>query len=147
VQLLVNLYRHFDSQLAKNIVSGVAAFIIFRIILVFFEHAFELKGVIAINEHLSSIAAYIEPTRYVDIRDIGIKWASILIVTAMVLLMMTGMPLGVVTLFVSILSALFYFGFNGLYLVSTNAFGLLEAYPLIAVPLFVLMASILEKAG
>ena len=147
VQLLVNLYRHFDSQLAKNIVSGVAAFIIFRIILVFFEHAFELKGVIAINEHLSSIAAYIEPTRYVDIRDIGIKWASILIVTAMVLLMMTGMPLGVVTLFVSILSAMFYFGFNGLYLVSTNAFGLLEAYPLIAVPLFVLMASILEKAG
>ena len=27
--------------------------------------------------------------------------------------MMTGMPLGVVTLFVSILSALFYFGYGG----------------------------------
>ena len=36
---------------------------------------------------------------------------------------------------------------EGLYLVSTNAFRLLEAYPLVAVPLFVLMASILEKAG
>ena len=93
-------------------------------ILVFFEHAFELKGVIAINEHLSSIAAYLEPTKYIDIRDIGIKWASILIVGLMILLMTTGMPLGIVTLFVSILSALFYFGFNGLYLVSTNAFGL-----------------------
>jgi TRAP-type mannitol/chloroaromatic compound transport system permease large subunit len=146
-QLLVNLYRHFDSKVAKNIISGIAAFIIFRLILVFFEHAFELKGVIAINEHLSSIAAYLEPTKYIDIRDIGIKWASILIVGLMILLMTTGMPLGIVTLFVSILSALFYFGFNGLYLVSTNAFGLLEAYPLIAVPLFVLMASILEKAG
>ena len=65
----------------------------------------------------------------------------------MLILMMTGMPLGVVTLFVSILSALFYFGYGGLYLVSTNAFGLLEKYPLIAVPLFVLMASILERAG
>ncbi|MGB2490645.1 MAG: TRAP transporter large permease, partial [Candidatus Puniceispirillaceae bacterium] len=50
-------------------------------------------------------------------------------------------------LIVSILSALFYFGYGGLYLVSTNAFGLLEKYPLIAVPLFVLMASILERAG
>jgi tripartite ATP-independent transporter DctM subunit len=61
--------------------------------------------------------------------------------------MMTGMPLGVVTLFVSILSAVAYFGYGGLYLVSTNAFGLLEKYPLVAVPLFVLMASILERAG
>ena len=146
-QLLVNLYRHFESKLVKNIISAVAAFIVFRMILVFFEHAFELRGVIEINEYISSIAAYLEPTRYIDIRDIGIKWASIIIVSLMILLMMTGMPLGVVTLFVSILSALFYFGFNGLYLVSTNAFGLLEAYPLIAVPLFVLMASILEKAG
>ena len=65
----------------------------------------------------------------------------------MLVLMMTGMPLGVVTLFVSVLSALCYFGYGGLYLVSTNAFGLLEKYPLIAVPLFVLMASILERAG
>ena len=146
-QLLVNLYRHFDSKIAKNIIAGISAFIIFRLILVFFEQAFELKGVIAINEHLSSIAAYIEPTRYFDIREMTIAQASMLIVGLMVVLMMTGMPLGVVTLFVSILSALFYFGFNGLYLVSTNAFGLLEAYPLVAVPLFVLMASILEKAG
>jgi len=60
---------------------------------------------------------------------------------------MTGMPLGIVTLIVSILAALFYFGYGGMYLVSTNAFGLLEKYPLIAVPLFVLMASILERAG
>ena len=70
-----------------------------------------------------------------------------LIVGLMILLMMTGMPLGIVTMFVSILTALMFFGYNGMYLVSTNAFGLLEKYPLIAVPLFVLMASILEIAG
>ena len=61
--------------------------------------------------------------------------------------MATGMPLGVVTLLISIVCALLFFGPKGLYLVSTNAFGLLESYPLVAVPLFVLMASILEKAG
>ncbi len=68
-------------------------------------------------------------------------------VAALILLMMTGMPLGVVTLLISIVCALLFFGPRGLYLVSTNAFGLLESYPLVAVPLFVLMASILEKAG
>ena len=59
--------------------------------------------------------------------DISI--ASLIIVALMLALMMTGMPLGVVTLFVSILSAVAYFGYGGLYLVSTNAFGLLEKYP------------------
>ena len=83
-QLLVNLYRHFDSKIAKNIIAGISAFIIFRLILVFFEQAFELKGVIAINEHLSSIAAYIEPTRYFDIREMTIAQASMLIVGLMV---------------------------------------------------------------
>ena len=77
----------------------------------------------------------------------GIASASMLIVGLMIALMMTGMPLGIVTLIVSVLSALFYFGYGGMYLVSTNAFGLLEKYPLIAVPFFVLMASILERAG
>ena len=67
----------------------------------------------------------------------NIATVSFIIVGLMLILMMTGMPLGVVTLFVSVLSALCYFGYGGLYLVSTNAFGLLEKYPLIAVPLFV----------
>ena len=34
-----------------------------------------------------------------------------------------------------------------MYLVSTNAVDLLEKYPLVAVSFFVLMASILERAG
>ena len=59
----------------------------------------------------------------------------------------TGMPLGIVTLVVSLLFALCYFGPRGLYLVSTNAYGMLENYSLVAVPMFVLMASLLERAG
>ena len=92
--------------------------------------------------HLGSV---VDPSSMLDMR-MGIASASLLIV-GLVALMMTGMLLGIVTLIVSILSALFYFGYGGLYLVSTNAFGLLEKYPLIAVPLFVFMASILERAG
>ncbi len=77
----------------------------------------------------------------------GIEAATLLIVAALLLLMLTGMPLGVVTLVVSIGTALLYFGPRGLFLVASNVYGLLENYPLVAVPLFVFMASILERAG
>jgi len=77
--------------------------------------------------------------------DIGL--VTLLIVAALLLLMMTGMPLGVVTLTVSIGTALIFFGPRGLFLVASNVYGLLENYPLVAVPLFVFMASILERAG
>jgi tripartite ATP-independent transporter DctM subunit len=78
---------------------------------------------------------------------LGIETITLLIVTALLLLMMTGMPLGIVTLTVSIGTALLYFGPRGLFLVASNVYGLLENYPLVAVPLFVFMASILERAG
>jgi tripartite ATP-independent transporter DctM subunit len=77
----------------------------------------------------------------------GIETVTLLIVAALLLLMMTGMPLGIVTLTVSIATALLYFGPRGLFLVASNVYGLLENYPLVAVPLFVFMASILERSG
>ena len=148
VQLLVNIYRHFGSKIIKNIVTLFSFIIILRLVLVFIEQTFGSGGIAtSINSYFSLIGGYLEPNQYWDIRGISIGSASMLIVGLMILLMMTGMPLGIVTMFVSILTALMFFGYNGMYLVSTNAFGLLEKYPLVAVPLFVLMASILEKAG
>ena len=112
-----------------------------------FEHLTGSGVFASINGIYASVFSPFDPSLYVDMRDMDISIASLIIVALMLALMMTGMPLGVVTLFVSILSAVAYFGYGGLYLVSTNAFGLLEKYPLVAVPLFVLMASILERAG
>ena len=147
-QLLVNLYRHFQSKVAKNIITAIAGLILLRLLLVFLDHAFEATGIVStINGFYSYFGAYLEPNQYVDMDDISVGAASFIIVAVMLALMMTGMPLGVVTLFVSIFTALFYYGYPGMLLVSTNAYGLLEKYPLVAVPLFVLMASILEKAG
>ena len=149
VQLLVNMHRHFVSSLGKNLVLAAAALIFIRLISVtgafYFGETDSFFG--SINHLYASVGSVIDPSSMLDMREMGIASASLLIVGLMVALMMTGMPLGIVTLIVSILSALFYFGYGGLYLVSTNAFGLLEKYPLIAVPLFVLMASILERAG
>jgi tripartite ATP-independent transporter DctM subunit len=78
---------------------------------------------------------------------VDIQTASLIIVCSMILLMTTGMPLGIVTLTVSIGTALAFFGPPGLFLVASNAQGLLESYPLVAVPLFVFMANILERSG
>jgi len=76
-----------------------------------------------------------------------IQTATIIIVVSMLVLMMTGMPLGIVTLTVSIGTALVFFGEPGLFLVASNIYGLLESYPLVAVPLFVFMANIMERSG
>ena len=147
-QLYINLYRHFQSSFAKSIILAIGAVILLRIIAVMGEHLLGIGGLFSsINGVYGSVGAIVDPSVYVNMRDMDISIASLIIVAMMLALMMTGMPLGVVTLFVSILSALAYFGYGGLYLVSTNAFGLLEKYPLVAVPLFVLMASILERAG
>lgn len=77
----------------------------------------------------------------------AIEFATPLIVLTLVALMMTGLPLGIVTLVVSIGLSLLYFGPQGLFLVASNVYGLMEHYTLVAVPLFVLMASILERSG
>ena len=83
----------------------------------------------------------------IDRDEVGIAMISLFIVVALLALMMTGMPLGIVTLIISVTCALVFYGTTGMYLVSTNALDLLEKYPLVAVPFFVLMASILERAG
>ncbi|MEO0620738.1 MAG: TRAP transporter large permease subunit [Pseudomonadota bacterium] len=148
LQLLVNLWRHFESRLGRNIVLTVAGVIFLRFLLVILTHYTGSDGPAGmINGVYSGIGEALDPRQLGNARDLDLGTVSLVIVVALLLLMTTGMPLGIVTLFVSVLTALAFFGPNGLYLVSTNAFGLLEKYPLVAVPLFVLMASILEKAG
>lgn len=147
-QLLVNLYRHFESRWLRLLVQLVTVFCIARFAATVAAHYLgDAAFVTGIDGGFSAIGAALDPSRLVDARSWGIGTASLVIVASLVALMITGMPLGIVTLIVSVLCAVIFFGPRGLYLVSSNAFGLLEKYPLVAVPLFVLMASILERAG
>lgn len=148
LQLLANFYRHLVNPIARLAVVVVSVLLIGRLVLLLIGHYYE--GFILsewADSAVASIAETIDLRQLINIRAYDIGTVSIGIVITLLLLMMTGMPLGVVTLIISIVCALLFFGPKGLYLVSTNAFGLLESYPLVAVPLFVLMASILEKAG
>ena len=146
-QLLVNLYRHFENPLLKALTAAVTLFIVARIGTTVIAHYAGGGAVAELDGAFAGLGEALNPAQLFDARSIGIGTVSLIIVASLVLLMMTGMPLGVVTLIVSVICALMFFGPRGLYLVSTNAFGLLEKYPLVAVPLFVLMASILERAG
>ncbi len=148
IQLFVNLKRHFKSAFWQNVVIAAAIFVLIRLVVQVFAHYMgEESAAGSLNGVFASFLIAVDPTEFVDAREWGLGVISFGIVVTLVFLMMTGMPLGIVTLIVSVLCALLFFGPNGLYLVSSNAFGLLEKYPLIAVPLFVLMASILERAG
>ncbi|MEQ8587677.1 MAG: TRAP transporter large permease subunit [Thalassobaculaceae bacterium] len=148
LQLLANFYRHLSSPIARMAIVLVSVILVGRLVLLLIGHYAE--GFF-LSEWADAAALWVAETadlrQLINIRAYDIGTVSVGIVIALLLLMMTGMPLGVVTLIISIVCALLFFGPKGLYLVSTNAFGLLESYPLIAVPLFVLMASILEKAG
>ncbi|WP_417480647.1 TRAP transporter large permease [Maricaulis maris] len=77
----------------------------------------------------------------------SIALVTALIVIALLALMVLGTPLGVATLLVSVATSLIYFGPPGLFLVSSNVYHVLENYSLVAVPLFVFMAGILERSG
>lgn len=147
-QLLVNTWRHFDNPILKAAIIALAALIFVRFGLSIIIHYTGEGGIASTLSGLySSAGAAVNPQDWVDARAYELSTVSLVMVGVLLLLMMTGMPLGIVTLFVSVMTALVFFGPQGLYLVSTNAYGLLEKYPLVAVPLFVLMASILEKAG
>lgn len=76
-----------------------------------------------------------------------IELATFTIILALFILMLSGIPLGVVTLGVSLTTAYLYFGPAGFGLVGRQVVHVLENYSFVAVPLFVLMASIMERAG
>lgn len=148
IQLLVNLTRHFQANIFKIIVLSVLALIVLRLGLQIAEHYMgEGSALGSLSVAIKEFSGEFIDQLRVDRDEIGIATISLVIVAALIALMMTGMPLGIVTLIISVTCALLFYGNQGMFLVSTNALDLLEKYPLVAVPFFVLMASILERAG
>ena len=148
MQLLVNLTRHFRTRPLQVSTLAVMALICLRLLLQIFGHYGDTESLLyGFDVMLAENGSAFVDQFNVDRDAVGIATISLLIVAALLALMMTGMPLGIVTLIISVVCALMFYGTTGMYLVSTNAMDLLEKYPLVAVPFFVLMASILERSG
>jgi len=148
MQLMVNLHQSLVSGIGKSLVKFVALLMAVYFVAGLGVAIFgDTSPFAIITEFASNIGKALDPSKALALRKVDLGTLSIIMVLMLISLMMTGMPLGIVTLFVSVIIAIGFFGPRGLYLVSTNAAGMLEHYTLVAVPFFVLMAAILERAG
>lgn len=72
---------------------------------------------------------------------------TLAIVAAIIALLVAGVPLAFGTGAIAVALCLWKFGPDSLYLVGSRTYSFLDSYVLVSVPLFILMASILERAG
>ncbi|WP_435103753.1 TRAP transporter large permease [Arhodomonas sp. AD133] len=76
-----------------------------------------------------------------------IATATYVLVGSIFALLLTGLPLAFITGLVALLFTLGFFGPDALPLVTTRIYGFVTEYSLVAVPMFVLMASLLDRSG
>jgi tripartite ATP-independent transporter DctM subunit len=77
----------------------------------------------------------------------SIELLSLLFVAVFIVILLLGLPLAFATGAVAVVFTLFLFGVPGLTLVVSRVFTLMGNYVLVSVPLFIFMATILERAG
>jgi tripartite ATP-independent transporter DctM subunit len=86
-------------------------------------------------------------TALFDFKAMGIELATLLMFASLLLLLLTGMPLAFVTLLVALIFALGWFGPNALPLIFSRIFSFVNSFVFVSVPMFVLMAAILDRSG
>ncbi|SNR41815.1 TRAP transporter, DctM subunit [Puniceibacterium sediminis] len=80
-------------------------------------------------------------------RSLGIQTGSFLLVGSIMILILTGIPLAFVTGLIAIIFTIAWFGPMGVPLVSSRIYSFVNEYVLVAIPMFVLMASLLDRSG
>ena len=82
-----------------------------------------------------------------DLQSLGIAGGSIAMFGLLLLLLLTGMPLAFVTILVALIFALGWFGPMAVPIVTTRIYSFITQYVFVSVPMFVLMASVLDRSG
>lgn len=82
-----------------------------------------------------------------DLQALGIGWGTIVMFVLMVGLLLTGMPLAFVTLLVALIFALGWFGPMSIPLITSRVYSFVMNFVFVSVPMFVLMAAILDRSG
>jgi len=78
---------------------------------------------------------------------IGIEYGTYLLIGGIFVLLITGLPLAFVTGLVALSITFGWFGPMALPLVTSRVYGFITEYSLVAVPMFVFMASLLDRSG
>jgi tripartite ATP-independent transporter DctM subunit len=78
---------------------------------------------------------------------VSIELITLLMFGAMFLLLALGLPLAFVTGLIGVLFTVGLFGVNGLQLVASRIYSFMGEYALVSVPMFIMMASLMERSG
>ncbi|EDM66647.1 TRAP dicarboxylate transporter, DctM subunit [Moritella sp. PE36] len=82
-----------------------------------------------------------------DLSSIGIAYGSLLMLVLMIGLLLTGMQLAFVTGLVAVIFTFGWFGPEVLPLITSRIYSFVSGYVFLAVPMFVLMAALLDRSG
>ena len=77
----------------------------------------------------------------------SIEWITVLLFGALILFLALGLPLAFVLGGVGVAGSYLLWGDRGLYLITTQAYASMGKFTLLAIPLFIFMSMILERAG
>jgi tripartite ATP-independent transporter DctM subunit len=83
----------------------------------------------------------------INLQALGIGWGTLLMFAMMVAPLLTGMPLSFVTLLVALIFALGWFGPMSIPLITSRVYSFVMNFVFVSVPMFVLMAAILDRSG
>lgn len=82
-----------------------------------------------------------------DFKSWGIELATLAMFASLLILLLTGMPLAFVTLLVALIFCLGWFGPSAVPLITSRIFTFVNSFVFVSVPMFVLMAGILDRSG
>ena len=103
-QLTINLVRHVQSNWAKTIVKLVGLFMALYFINGLLAFVSGPESIFAsVSGYFSAIGSSLDPSQALNMRSYSLGVISLIMVMMLVSLMMTGMPLGIVTLIVSVI--------------------------------------------
>jgi tripartite ATP-independent transporter DctM subunit len=77
----------------------------------------------------------------------SVELVTILMFGGMIVLLLLGLPLAFVTGLIAVIFGVALFGPNSLLLISSRIYSFMNEYVLVSVPMFILMASIMERSG
>ncbi len=82
-----------------------------------------------------------------DLKALGIEYGTLVMFVLLLGLLLTGMPLAFVTLLVALIFALGWFGPAAVPLITSRVYSFVSSFVFVSVPMFVLMAALLDRSG
>ncbi|MGZ3218033.1 TRAP transporter large permease [Paracoccus sp. T5] len=82
-----------------------------------------------------------------SLQALGIETGTLVLFAMLLGLLVTGIPLAFVTLLVTLIFALGWFGPNVVPLITSRVYSFVSSFVFVSVPMFVLMAAILDRSG